>query len=129
MAIDKTMKILLVHDERPVIKILRMLFRTLDFHNVEEAADSGLAIRLLRSERYGLVVACSDTEPVSGIELAKSLRADPALRSIPILLAMLDNRPAAVAAAQSASVDACLYKPLAPDTLRTALRGIFGEFA
>ena len=76
MAVDLNMNVLIVDDYKTMLRIVRNLFRQLNFTNVDEANDGVEALAKLREGQYGLVVSDWNMEPMTGIQLLREVRAD-----------------------------------------------------
>jgi PleD family two-component response regulator len=53
MAVDHSMKVLVVVDYKTIIRIIRNLLKQLGFANVDEASDGSSALDLMRQNEYG----------------------------------------------------------------------------
>ena len=67
-------------------------------------------------------------DPMSGLELLKAIRAEPALRAIPFILATADISPGREAEALKAGVSAYLAKPFDRQALKACLQEALGAF-
>ncbi|HEU4475300.1 MAG TPA: response regulator, partial [Methyloceanibacter sp.] len=56
MAVDHSMKVLVVDDYKTMIRIIRNLLKQLGFANVDEASDGSSALDMMRQNEYGLVI-------------------------------------------------------------------------
>ena len=81
MAVDKTLPILIVDDYRTMIRIIRNLLTLLGFEDVEDAQDGRAALAKLKQRSFGLVISDWNMEPMSGLDLLRAVRADPALQA------------------------------------------------
>ncbi|GLY00071.1 MULTISPECIES: response regulator [Actinoplanes] len=85
-------------------------------HRVVAAADGAAALAAIREHRPDLVVTDVDMPYLTGLELCRAIRADPALRHIPIVVAsgaLMPGDDRATAAGASAT----LLKPFVPAQL------------
>ncbi|OHC82766.1 MAG: two-component system response regulator [Rhodospirillales bacterium RIFCSPLOWO2_12_FULL_67_15] len=128
MAVDKNMKVLIVDDYQTMLRILRNLLKQLEFLNVEEAKDGSTALALLRKEKFGLVISDWNMEPMTGIQLLREVRADPALKSIPFIMITAESKSENVITAKEAGVSNYIVKPFNSETLRAKLVSVLGEF-
>ena len=128
MAVDKNMKVLIVDDYQTMLRILRNLLKQLEFLNVEEAKDGSTALALLRKEKFGLVISDWNMEPMTGIQLLREVRADPALKSIPFIMITAESKSENVITAKEAGVSNYIVKPFNSETLKAKLMSVLGEF-
>lgn len=124
MAIDKAAPILVVDDYAPLRRILRGLLLQLGFAAVDEAADGGTALAMLRRKAYGLVVSDWSMRPVGGLDLLRQVRADAALRHLPFVMLTAECRTENVIAAREAGVSGYIVKPFDLDVLRAKITGL-----
>ena len=106
--------ILIVDDEKPVRQFLVAAFEAEGYH-VLEAAHGRDALRVVASNaaRPDLVISDVMMPLVGGVELCRTLKADPSTADIPIVL-MSAAYPRAAA---SAGADAIIGKPFDLDAL------------
>src|SRR5690554_4482355 len=102
MSADLSMPILVVDDYNTMVRIIRNLLRQVGFTNVDDASDGIGALRRLREKQYGLVVSDWNMEPMTGYELLKEMRADPALASVPFIMVTAESKTENVIAAKKA---------------------------
>ena len=72
------MPVLVVDDYNTMVRIIRNLLRQLGFEDVDDASDGSAALGRMREKKYGLVISDWNMEPMTGYELLKEMRADPA---------------------------------------------------
>ena len=109
--------VLVVDDEADIAGLLRLLLEGAGYQ-VAVAGDGRAALRLLGESRFDLVLSDVMMPFLDGAELAATMRADPALRDIPLVL-----MSAAHAAAQAIPHAAFLPKPFdITDALATVAR-------
>jgi CheY-like chemotaxis protein len=77
--------ILVVEDEAPIRELLVALLRT-HGHRTSAAANGALALARVGEERPDLVLADVMMPVLSGLELCRRLKADPATAAVPVLL-------------------------------------------
>jgi len=128
MAVDLSMKVLIVDDYQTMLKVLRSLLRQLKFTNVDEATNGDDALGKLRAGNYGMVISDWNMEPMSGFELLKEVRADAAMKDLPFILVTAESRTENVIAAKQAGVSNYIIKPFTAETLKTKLVSVLGDF-
>jgi two-component system chemotaxis response regulator CheY len=127
MAVDLSMPILVVDDYNTMVRIIRNLLRQVGFRNVDDASDGISALRRLREKQYALVVSDWNMEPMTGYELLKEMRADPALASVPFIMVTAESKTENVIAAKKAGVSNYIVKPFNAATLKAKIDAIFAE--
>lgn len=127
MAVDLTMPILIVDDYNTMVRIIRNLLRQLGFEDVDDAPDGGVALSKLRTKRYGLVISDWNMEPMTGYDLLKEVRSDPALGKTPFIMVTAESKTENVIAAKKAGVDNYIVKPFNAQTLQHKIAAVFPD--
>ena len=127
MAVDHSMKVLVVDDYKTMIRIIRNLLKQLGFANVDEASDGSSALSLMRQNEYGLVISDWNMEPMTGYELLREVRADDRLSQTPFIMVTAESKTDNVIAAKKAGVNNYIVKPFNAATLKAKIDAIFGE--
>ncbi|WP_199096926.1 chemotaxis response regulator CheY [Dyella sp. ASV21] len=124
---DKNMKILVVDDFSTMRRIVRNLLVELGFSNglIQEADDGESALTLLRSTPFDMVVTDWNMPNMTGIDLLRAIRAEPTLKSIPVLMVTAENNREQIIAAAQAGVNGYIVKPFTAATLQEKLGKIF----
>jgi len=125
MAADQTMQILVVDDYRTMIRIIRNLLKQIGYEHVDEATDGSEALTKMRDKRYGLVISDWNMEPMTGYELLKEVRADPALAPTPFIMVTAESKTENVIAAKKAGVNNYIVKPFNAQTLKNKIDAVF----
>ena len=66
-------------------------------------------------------------EPMSGYELLRQVRADPALGETPFIMVTAESKTDKVVAARKAGVNNYIVKPFNAQTLRAKIEAVFAE--
>ena len=113
-------RILLVEDEKDNMQILRDLL-TIEYE-IDEAQDGEQALSAVARQRPDLILMDIQLPIMDGYEATRRLKADPALRSIPIIAitsyAMGDDEKRA----RAAGCDDFVAKPYSPRQLLAKVR-------
>ena len=83
---DPKMKFLVVDDFSTMRRIVRNLLKELGFTNVDEAEDGVIALQKLKASEFDFVVTDWNMPNMTGIELLRAIRADAALKALPVLM-------------------------------------------
>lgn len=126
MPINKDMNILVVDDYQTMVRIIKGLLKQLGFNNVDEASDGTQALEKIGQKGYGLVISDWNMEPMTGLDLLKTLRGKG--NKIPFIMVTAESKTENVMAAREAGVNNYIVKPFNADTLKTKLSAVFGEF-
>ncbi len=120
------MKILVVDDCQTTRKILSMYLKSKGFEVV--SAENGLdAIEKLASHNVNLIMSDLNMPYMDGIELLRTLKSDPNLSHIPILMVTTEADPEEKQKAMEAGANAYLVKPVTADMVSNNIKSIIKE--
>lgn len=123
-----TPRVMLVEDEDAVRLLLRM---TLELGAVEivEAPDGETALELCGEDPPEVVFLDWSMPGMSGIEVCRTLRSEPATRDTAIVMLTAFSSDAEREQGLAAGADDYIAKPFSPETLLEKLRGLLGSDA
>ncbi len=122
---DKNLSILVVDDFPTMRRIVRSLLKELGFTNVEEAEDGQDALNKLRAGGFQFVVSDWNMPNLDGLEMLKQIRADEALKDLPVLMVTAEAKKENIIAAAQAGASGYVVKPFTSATLEEKLNKIF----
>lgn len=122
---DKNLSILVVDDFPTMRRIVRSLLKELGFTNVEEAEDGQDALNKLRAGGFQFVVSDWNMPNLDGLEMLKQIRADAALKDLPVLMVTAEAKKENIIAAAQAGASGYVVKPFTSATLEEKLNKIF----
>lgn len=128
MAVDLNMPVLIVDDYKTMLRIIRNLLKQLGFNNVDEATDGSMAIQMMRSRPYGLVISDWNMEPMTGLQLLKEVRKDDKMKETPFIMITAESKTENVVAAKQAGVNNYIVKPFNAATLKGKMVAVIGNF-
>jgi CheY-like chemotaxis protein len=114
--IRRCMRVLLVDDCEDAVSVLETLLQ-LEGHDVRTCGDGGAALSEARSFRPEVMVLDLHLPGVSGVEVARRIRAEPQDAPCPLLIAATGQRQFDLDASAQRLFDHFLTKPLAVDVL------------
>ena len=108
------------------LDIARLIQFQLQFHGfkLSMATDGAEAIKLARQNAPDLILVDWMMPVMDGLQTIQTLKADPALKHIPIILMTAKAQAQDVNAGLSAGAAAYLIKPFPLDQLITAIQGV-----
>ena len=127
MPLNLSMPVLVVDDYATMVRIIRNLLKQLGFEDVDDAPDGATAVTKMRAKKYGLVISDWNMEPMTGFELLKQVRADPALGPIPFIMVTAESKTENVIAAKKAGVNNYIVKPFNAQTLQHKIESVFPD--
>ncbi len=122
--VNANMKFLVVDDFSTMRRIIRNLLNELGFTNVQEAKDGVDALHKLGGN-FDVVVSDWNMPNMTGIELLRRIRSDPALKDLPVLMITAEAKRENMIEATQAGVSGYIVKPFTAATLDEKLRNIF----
>jgi DNA-binding response OmpR family regulator len=103
-------RVLIVEDEPNIVESLTFLLRRAGF-DVAAAGDGESALADLRSQPARLMILDLMLPKANGFEVLKAVKADPALRGMPVLILTAKGQTQDRRRAQEIGVDAFMTKP------------------
>lgn len=128
MTVDKNMRILIVDDFKTMLMITDNLLRQMGFKNIDQAKDGTEALDKISKTAYGLVLSDWNMEPMDGLTMLKSVRANPATKHLPVILITAESKPENIIAAKQAGVNNYIVKPFNGVTLKEKIAAVLGNF-
>jgi len=122
---DPNTKFLVVDDFSTMRRIIRNLLKELGYSNVEEAEDGVQALNSLHNGGFQFVISDWNMPNMTGIDLLRSIRADAALKHIPVLMVTAEAKKENIIAAAQAGASGYVVKPFTAATLDEKLNKIF----
>jgi two-component system chemotaxis response regulator CheY len=118
------MKFLIVDDFSTMRRIVRNLLKEIGYGNADEAEDGVVALAKLRTGNYDFVVSDLNMPNMDGFELLHSIRADDALKTLPVLLVTAEAKKEDIVTAAQAGASGYIVKPFTKATLEEKLNKI-----
>ncbi|MFZ5843343.1 MAG: chemotaxis response regulator CheY [Pseudomonadota bacterium] len=122
---DKNMKILIVDDFSTMRRIIKNLLRDLGFTNTQEADDGATALPMLQNGNFDFLITDWNMPGMQGIDLLKTVRADPNLSTLPVLMVTAEAKREQIVEAAQAGVNGYIVKPFTAQTLEEKINKIF----
>lgn len=122
------LKVLIVDDYKTMLKIIGNLLKQIGFQHIEEATDGTMALEKLKKEKFDLIISDWNMEPMSGLDLLKTVRSDGELKNLPFIMVTAESKVENVVIAKQAGVTNYIVKPFNAQTLKSKLTSVFGDF-
>jgi DNA-binding response OmpR family regulator len=114
-------------DDDPLVLHFYREFLDRHGYRVVTVEDGLLGIDLAHRERPDVILLDIMLRGLSGFDICRKLRADPAFRYVPIILITVWDHPSVGVTGQRAGATLTLHKPADPETLVTALAQVLGQ--
>ena len=118
-------KFLVVDDFSTMRRIVRNLLKELGFVNVDEAEDGAVALQKLQAGGFDFVISDWNMPNMDGLALLQAVRADGALKHLPVLMITAEAKKENIIAAAQSGASGYIVKPFTAATLNEKLTKIF----
>jgi two-component system chemotaxis response regulator CheY len=122
---NPNMKFLVVDDFSTMRRIVRNLLKELGYSNVDEAEDGAIGLAKLKGGGFDFVVSDWNMPNMDGLTMLQQIRADPELKSLPVLMVTAEAKKENIIAAAQAGANGYVVKPFTAATLDEKLTKIF----
>jgi len=116
--VSKDMKFLVVDDYSTMRRIIKNLLHDLGYANVTEADDGATALPMLKKGGYDFLITDWNMPGMAGLDLLKAVRADAALKAMPVLMLTAEAKREQIVEAAQAGVNGYVIKPFTAATLK-----------
>jgi two-component system chemotaxis response regulator CheY len=123
------MKILIVDDFPTMRRIIKNLLKDLGYENVDEAEDGVMGLEKLRNGSFEFVVSDWNMPNMDGLTMLQTIRADPELKKLPVLMVTAEAKKENIVAAAQAGANGYVVKPFTAATLEEKITKIFEKLA
>ncbi len=120
-----SMKILVVDDMSSMRRIIKNTLKQLGYPNVEEAEDGQKALEMVRKETFDLVISDWNMPNMNGLDLLKSIRQDPKLSVMPVLMVTTEAEMDHILEAIRSGVNSYILKPFTAETMKEKIDKVF----
>ena len=125
MALDTSIKVLVVDDFATMRRIVKGVLKQLGFSKIVEAQDGSDALDMLKKEPVGLIVSDWNMPNMTGLELLKAVKGDDSLKGIPFVMVTAEGMKENVIEAVKAGVSNYVVKPFTPETFSEKIKSVF----
>lgn len=119
-------KILVVDDYQTMVRIIQKLLEQIGFSNIVTASNGQEALTKIQEHEFNLIISDWNMEPMTGIELLKTVRSDDSTKSVPFIMVTAESKPENVIAAKDAGVSNYIVKPFNAETLQKKIEVVLG---
>ena len=129
MPAPNELKYLVVDDFSTMRRIIRGLLAEMDCHNLGEAEDGVAGLALLRAQKFDFVITDINMPNMNGFELLKAIKADTALKHLPVLMVTAEARKEDIVLAAQSGAAGYIVKPFTKATLEEKIQKIVHKLA
>jgi len=121
---DTPMKFLVVDDFSTMRRIVRNLLKEIGHSDIDEAEDGAAGLAKLRAGHFDFVVCDINMPNMNGLEMLREVRADSALKGIPVLMVTAEAKKEDIINAAQCGASGYIVKPFTRATLEEKLAKI-----
>jgi two-component system, chemotaxis family, chemotaxis protein CheY len=129
MSIPTDMHFLIVDDFSTMRRIVRGLLKEIGYLNADEAEDGSVALNMLKNGKYDFVVSDINMPVMNGFELLSAIKADDALKHLPVLMVTAEARKEDIVRAAKDGAAGYVVKPFTKATLEEKVQKIMQKLA
>lgn len=118
------MRILLVDDSSTMRRIQKNTLGQLGLTDIEEADDGEAAVAKLSAGGFDLVLMDWNMPKMTGIEALKKMKADPAMKVVPVIMVTSESEKSRIIEAIQAGAANYIVKPFQPETLQEKISAL-----
>ena len=122
------MRFLIVEDVPIMRRVIANALRTIGYSEYLEAEDGSEALNLLEKEKIDFVITDWLMPIMDGLELARQIRMNQALRDLPIIMLTTKGNKSDVVQALDANINDYIVKPFKAQTLEEKIDEILSNF-
>ena len=124
---DPNFTVLVVDDFATMRRIVKNILTQLGYKKIIEADDGTSAITVLKQEkRIDLIISDWNMPKMTGLDLLKSVRANPEWTGIPFIMVTAEAQQDNIILAVKAKVSQYIVKPFTADTLGAKINKVLG---
>ncbi len=129
MTLPTDLKFLIVDDFSTMRRIVRNLLKEMGYANADEAEDGVNALQKLRNGHFDFVVTDINMPNMNGFELLAQIRAEDALKGLPVLMVTAEARKEDIVLAAKNGASGYIVKPFTKATLDEKVNKIMQKHA
>jgi len=123
------LRFLVVDDFSTMRRIVKGLLKDMGCHNAEEAEDGVQALSKLKEQPFDFVVSDINMPNMTGFELLAAIKADNALKHLPVLMVTAEARKEDIILAAKSGAAGYIVKPFTKATLEEKVHKILQKMA
>lgn len=124
MAKERNTAILIVDSTKVVRDILKGTLKQLGFKDMDEAENGKRALQMLREEDFDLVIADLRMPDMTGLDLLKEIKGDPALKHIPVVILTSEAKKEYILESIRSGASDYILKPFTLEDMRKRLGAV-----
>jgi two-component system chemotaxis response regulator CheY len=124
MTRQREFRTLIVGEHSSLGEMLNTALGQLQLGPVEKAGSGAAALVTMRERKYDLIISDWFMKPVTGLQLLKFVRAEPASASVRFIISVPASEPSGEVAVKDAGADGLLVEPHSIESLLATIRSV-----
>ena len=129
MTAPTDLRYLIVDDFSTMRRIVRGLLKEMGCNHADEAEDGVVALAMLKAQKFDFVVSDINMPNMTGFELLKAIKAEEALKHLPVLMVTAEARKEDIVLAAQSGAAGYIVKPFTKATLEEKVLKIVQKHA
>ncbi|MEO7114416.1 MAG: response regulator [Caldimonas sp.] len=125
----EALRFLVVDDFATMRRIVKGLLKDMGCHHADEAEDGVQALAKLKEKPFDFVVSDINMPNMTGFELLAAIKADEALKHLPVLMVTAEARKEDIVLAARSGAAGYIVKPFTKATLEEKVQRILQKMA
>ncbi len=125
----EALRFLVVDDFSTMRRIVKGLLKDMGCNNADEAEDGVQALAKLKEQPFDFVVSDINMPNMTGFELLAAIKADEALKHLPVLMVTAEARKEDIVLAAKSGAAGYIVKPFTKATLEEKVQRILQKMA
>lgn len=124
-----SLRFLVVDDHAQIRLLVRTILHALGARDIIEASDGGKGLTMAASSYPDVVITDWAMEPVSGVEMVKTMRQsnDNKIKYMPVIMLTAFSERGRIMKARDSGINEYLLKPVSPKSLYSRIRAIIEQ--
>ena len=127
--LDLSVKVLVVDGILSMRHIVKRAFLEIGFKDIHDVINGEEALKKAQTGGFGLMLLAWNMPVMTGIESLCTIRADPSLKSLPVLMITAEVKSEQIMEAVRAGVSDYFVKPFSTQSLQGKLEKIFKKIS
>jgi len=124
--VARNLRVLVVDDQASMRGLTRHCLNQLNVMNIVEAASGMAAMQELGINKFDLIISDWNMDGMDGLELLKTIRANPLIKSTPFIMSTGNKDAEKVKTAIQAGVNNYVTKPFNVMTIKKKIEAVIG---
>jgi len=127
--LDLSIKVLVVDDILSMRHIVKRALIDIGFKDIHDSHNGEEALKKLKAGGFGLLLLDWNMPGMTGIDVLRTIRSDPALQSLPVIMITAEAKVEQIMEGVQVGASDYLVKPFSTQTLQEKLGKVFQKLS